>query len=102
VSEQAWMRLLNGSRPGFASQYISTTTELSVAEKWAAISGDGIVGINLDAVDGPVIDLSTPAGRELYLNGVTARNFAAASSEVLVQGYIPPEAMFEVPVVEEP
>jgi RHS repeat-associated protein len=94
--------VLNGSRPGFASQYISTTRELRVAEKWAAISGDRIVGINLDAVDGPVINLSTPAGRELYLNGITARNFAAASSEVLVEGSIPPEAVFEVPPIEEP
>jgi hypothetical protein len=53
-------------------------------------------------VDGPVINLSTPAGRELYLNGITARNFAAASSEVLVEGSIPPEAVFEVPPIEEP
>lgn len=70
--------VLNGSRPGFASQYISGTTDLNVAQKWAALTGNRIVGINLDMVDSPIIDLSTIEGRAMYLNGVTARNFAAA------------------------
>jgi hypothetical protein len=31
----------------------------------------------------------------MYLRGVTARNFAAASSEILIKGFVPPEALFE-------
>lgn len=57
--------VLNGSRPGFASQYISSTSELSVAQKWAAMTGNRIVGINLDMVDSPIIDLSTAEGRDV-------------------------------------
>lgn len=59
------------------------------------MTGNRIVGINLDMVDNPIIDLSTAAGRQAYLSGAMARNFAAASSEVLITGSVPPEALCE-------
>ena len=50
--------IINGSRPGWASQFISTTNDLSVAESWAARSGNRIVGINLRGVTGNILDVS--------------------------------------------
>jgi hypothetical protein len=85
--------ILNGSRPGWASQYISTTADLDMAQSWAARSGNRIVAIDLTAVKGQVIDLSSQAGRLQYLRGVTARNFAASSSEVLIKGEVPQSAV---------
>jgi hypothetical protein len=81
--------ILNGSRPGWASQFISTTRDLSVAQSWAARSGGRIVGIDLSAVSGRVLDLSSGAG----LRGITAQNFARASAEVLIEGHIPAGAI---------
>jgi hypothetical protein len=89
--------ILNGSRPGWASQYISTTADLSVAQSWAARTGSRIVKVDLGAVDSEIIDLTTEAGRTQYLRGVTARNFAAASREVLIKGTVPPSALSPVP-----
>ena len=88
--------ILNGSRKGWASQYISTTTDLSVAQKWAMKTGNRIVSIDLGAVQGRVFDLSTEAGRSSLLKGITARNFARGSSEVLIQGSVPPIAVSPV------
>jgi hypothetical protein len=85
--------ILNGSRPNFRSQYISTTAKLSVAEQWAARTGNRIVAIDLDNVTSNVIDLSTEAGRSAYLKGITAKNFAKASAEVLIEKYVPPVAI---------
>ena len=87
----------NGSRPGAASQFISTTRDPAVAEKWSAATGNRIVSIDLSKVNGDVLDLSTAAGRDTYLNGVMAKNFAGSSSEVLVKGSIPPEAISPYP-----
>lgn len=40
-----------------------------------------------------VVERSTAAGRNTYLKGVTAKNFAAKSSEVLLEGYVPGDAI---------
>jgi hypothetical protein len=83
--------VINGSRPGWASQFISTTRSLAAALKWT----DGrIVAINLDQFEGDVLDLSTPGGRALNgIRGVTAINRANASAEVLLVGFVPPGAI---------
>jgi hypothetical protein len=81
--------IINGSRPGWQSQFISTTKELSVAEAWAAKSGNRIVAIDLRGVSGKVYDFSTGAG----LRGLTARRFAGASAEVLIEGSVPSSAI---------
>jgi hypothetical protein len=40
-----------------------------------------------------VYDVSTELGRAKYLRGSTANRLAKSSSEVLIEGYIPPEAL---------
>ncbi len=88
--------VLNGSRPGFSSQYISTTADPSVAQQWASKTGNRIVEVDLSKVDNPVIDLSNPEGRAASLKGVTSRNFAGKSSEVLIEKSIPADAINSV------
>ncbi len=86
--------ITSGSR-NKGSQYISTTTDINVAKKWAEKTGNKIVEIDLaklpDNVN--VIDLSTDAGRNAYLKGSTAKGLAKGSSEVLIEGNIPSEAI---------
>lgn len=89
--------LLHGSRPGFASQYISATTDLQLARRWAARTGERLVEIDLTKVQAKVIDLSSTTVRNTYLRGVTARNRARAASEVLIEGFVPPEALTLIP-----
>jgi hypothetical protein len=50
----------------------------------------------LSQVAGTIADLSTEAGRNAYLRGITAKRFAAAASEVLIQGNVPPTAISPV------
>lgn len=86
--------IVNGSRRDFkGSQYISTTTDPRVAEKWAEKTGNRIVEIQRDRVQGTIIDLSTDRGRSAHLRGTTARNFARSSSEVLIDGMVPAQAI---------
>ncbi len=82
----------SGSR--LDTQFIWTTRDLAVAEKWAAKTGNRIVEIDLLLVESPIVDLSTAVGRESHLPGhVIAQNFANASREVLVAGPIPASAV---------
>ncbi len=85
--------VLNGSRPGFASQFIAATRSLAVAESYAVTTGNRIVAINLSKVTANIIDLSTAVGRDAFLRGRTSKNFAAASAEVLIEGAIPANAI---------
>lgn len=85
--------ILHGSRPGFASQFISTTTDLTLARRWAARTGNRLVEIDLAKAPVRVLDLSSRAGRHTHLKGLTAKSFAQAASEVLLEGFIPADAM---------
>lgn len=84
----------SGSR-NKGSQFISTTTDINVANKYTLQDGCRIVEIDLNKLPSNVnvYDLSTVVGRNTYLKGVTAKNFAAKSSEVLLEGYIPSDAI---------
>lgn len=82
--------MLHGSRPNFASQYISATKSLEVAQGWAALTGNRIVEIDLGKVNGSVIDVSSPCGP---LKGKTSRAWANKSQEVLIVGSVPPSAI---------
>ncbi|MDM5179742.1 DUF4150 domain-containing protein [Massilia sp. DJPM01] len=82
--------VLHGSRPGFASQFISATKSLAVAQTWAAQTGNRIVEIDLDQVNGSVIDVS---GDCSPLKGRTAKAWANKSQEVLILGNVPPSAL---------
>ncbi|HEY9472737.1 MAG TPA: DNRLRE domain-containing protein [Mycobacteriales bacterium] len=86
----------SGSR--LSTQYISTTRDLSVAQKWAAKTSNRIVSIDLDLVGGKVLDLSTEAGRLMHLPGnPIAQNYARASAEVLIEGSVPAAAVRLLP-----
>ncbi|WP_433712794.1 RHS repeat-associated core domain-containing protein, partial [Escherichia marmotae] len=80
----------SGSRS--PSQFISATKDLSIAEKWAAKSGNRIVEIDLSKVSGGAIDISSPKGLDL-LGNQFARRLAKCSSEVLFDGPIPAGAI---------
>lgn len=86
--------IVSGSR-NKGSQFISTTTDINVANKYAMQDGCRIVEIGLNKLpnDVNIYDLSTVAGRNTYLKGITAKNFAAKSSEVLLEGYVPSNAI---------
>ena len=88
--------VLNGSKPGFKSQFISVTRDRRVAEEWAAKTGGRTVGIDLNSVKAPKHDLSTLKGRLENYPGPTAWNYAAKSSEVLIEGPVPPGAIFDL------
>lgn len=89
----------NGSNDTFkGSQYISTTTDEGVARQYR---GPGQTTVTFDTDDvlpdvkgnRSVTDLSTPEkAAEAGLKG-PARNYAVSSSEVLVEGYVPPGAI---------
>ena len=83
--------VMNGSHPSAASQFISTTNNIDVANQWAS---GRMVKIDLGKFDGEVVDLSTHEGR---VNAGIIRgrpyNYAKASEELLLVGRVPPEAM---------
>ncbi len=84
------------SRPGYASQFISTTTDFEgVAKDYADKYGYKVVKIDLNKLSNKaeIFDLSTEAGRNTYLKGFQAKNFASASKEVDIKGYIPKDAI---------
>ncbi|HHW3172682.1 TPA: RHS repeat-associated core domain-containing protein, partial [Proteus mirabilis] len=80
----------SGSRS--PSQFISATKDLSIAERWAAKSGNRIVEIDLRKISGGAIDISSPKGLDL-LGNQFARRLAKGSSEVLFDGPIPAGAI---------
>jgi len=85
--------ILNGSKSWFRSQFISTTTDFAYASGHAIRNNLRLVQIDLDKVVGKAYDLSTSEGRDLYLRGTTAKNYAKRASEITVEGYIPPDAV---------
>ena len=80
--------MLNGSKAGCASNWISTTRDVNVAMKWAESSGGRVVAIDLSKVQSTVINLSTDTGHSQYLKGRTATNWAKASVEVLIDNLV--------------
>ena len=85
-----------GSQPDVTSRYISTTTDLAVAEAWAARTGNRIAVIDLSMVQGEIIDLTTYENRAYYLLDWKGRGYAMRSSEMVIDGWVPPEAVTEV------
>ncbi len=85
--------VINGSR--IKTQFISTTKSKGVALHWFLKGGSGgVVRIDLDKVPAKILDLDDPVIRNYYLKGITARNFAKASQEVLIEkGPVPPSAI---------
>lgn len=82
--------IVSGSR-NYGSQYISTTTDYNIAKEWAGRDNCKIVKIDLNKIPDNVniYDLSTENGRNTYLKGITVKNFANATKEVLIEGEIP-------------
>jgi len=82
---------VNGKRD---SQFISTTKDQDAATG-KFNSGNGVVEIDLNKIDGGVVDVSegVPGGSQ------KVNNFARKDREVLIEGRIPPEA---IRVIEDP
>ena len=89
--------ILNGSRVGFASQFISTSWSEAVARTKFGAEGARIAKINLSRVEGRVWNLDDPGCRESVLKGVLARNIARAHQELLIDGVVPPSAITMLP-----
>ena len=79
-----------GSTPGFTSQFISMTTEYSVASKWydklSTKSGSKLVRVHKEDIKDICVyyDLTLSEERDLWLDSDFAWNNAAASCEVLL------------------
>jgi hypothetical protein len=85
----------SGSR--LETQYIATTRSLDVARKaMQKYGGSQIVAIDLTKARGLVYDLTNPAARNAFTNGFRAKNYAAASQEIDIWGWIPAEAITPV------
>ncbi|WP_415639799.1 RHS repeat-associated core domain-containing protein, partial [Pseudomonas floridensis] len=85
----------NGSMPGFkGSQYVSTTTDMEVINKYknpnqTTVSFDTDDVINDSSGNKSIVDISTPdKAASAGLRGPAA-SYAVASREVLVEGHIP-------------
>lgn len=84
--------IINASKRGFRSQYISLTRSLEVAIRWKRPLIP-IYAINLREVEGRYIDFTVPGMIDQYLRGVTARRYANASAEITLLGWVPPTAI---------
>lgn len=92
----------NGSNSTFkGSQYISTTTDQAVADRWRQ-PGQRTVAIDTDLLEPDavgrmsVVDLSTPEAASAAGVRGPARNYANNSREVLLEGRVPPHAITSV------
>lgn len=83
----------SGSR-NKGSQYISTTKDVDIARHYAG-EGGVVVSIRLDALGGDVkiYDLTNKDVLDKHIKFPMTRNFATKSKEVLIEGYIPPDAI---------
>ncbi len=88
-----------GSRPKYASQFISTTTSLEVAKHYKQegekknLTGLRIAEIDLDDLPEncklETVDLTSEENRDKYLGNAVCKNFAKASCEVLLECDVP-------------
>lgn len=87
----------NSSNPKYpGDQYISTTKDPAVAiQKYAKGDASRVVAIDLSKVGGTITDLSTNEGT--LAAGIKwptpAYNWAMSDKEVLIEGFVPPEAI---------
>lgn len=89
--------VLHGGRKDFSGDtWISTTKSLDRAKEIQAKFGGRIVEIDLNMAKGQVqhvIDLTDDTVRSKQLKGRMATNFAKYYEEVLIEGWIPPQAI---------
>ncbi|XP_020621807.1 uncharacterized protein LOC110059455 isoform X2 [Orbicella faveolata] len=86
-----------GSRPQYASQFISTSASLDVAKyymekgKEKGLTGLRICQFEVDKLPQScqIVDLTTEENRDKYLGNAVCKNFAKASAEVLLQCSLP-------------
>ena len=82
-----------GSRPKYASQYISTSSSLDTAYRYKKkgeaknLTGLGIAEIDIENLpqNCKIIDLTSEKNRDKYLGNAVCKNYAKASNEVLLQ-----------------
>jgi hypothetical protein len=93
ATEPVWSHVLNGGKPWFKSQYISTSRSLAILLQFAARRGGLIVEIDESQVIGDIIDISTPEGARAQDLSGKAYGLARHWREVLIRVSIPPEAI---------
>ncbi len=91
---EAAFHVSSGSR--YSTQFISTTKELSVAEACATKTGNRIVEIDLSKVEDEVFDLTNKSVLDRMIKHPIPRNLATKSQEVLIKGFIPPQAITQI------
>jgi RHS repeat-associated protein len=80
----------NGSHPNFkGSQFIST----SLFPEFAAKYGSNIVEIDVSLIQGQILDVSGGGMEYGFYPGSRAYDQAMADQEVLIDGWVPPEAI---------
>jgi hypothetical protein len=75
----------------YPTRFISLTRSLQVAK--AKQSPDPIYVINLNEAIGVVYDLTVPSVLNEHIKNPITQNYATASQEVVVEGWIPPTAI---------
>ena len=86
-----------GSRPQYASQFISTSASLDVAKYYMGKGKEkGLTGLRICHFETDklpqscqIVDLTTEENRDKYLGDAVCKNFAKASAEVLLQCGLP-------------
>ena len=86
-----------GSRPKYASQFISSTASLDVAKYYKkkgeekGLTGLRICEFEVDKLPQPcqIVDLTTKENRDEYLGNAVCKNYAKGSMEVLLQCGVP-------------
>lgn len=86
-----------GSRPNYASQFISTSASLDVAKYYKekgeekGLTGLRICEFEVDKLPSTceIVDLTTEENRDKYLGNAVCKNYAKASAEVLLQCSVP-------------
>ena len=79
----------------YPTRFISATRDIDIAIQYAQESGNRIVALDLNKVVGTVYDVSSEIGAEMFLKSPIARNFAVSSSEIVIEGRIPAEAIID-------
>lgn len=84
-----------GSRKNYESQFISFTTSLKVAKAYAQKTGNRIVKLTVNNTTiskfNEFVDLTSEKNRDEYLGNAVYKNFAKASSEVVISSSVPIE-----------
>ncbi|KAK3108583.1 hypothetical protein FSP39_011296 [Pinctada imbricata] len=82
-----------GSKRNYASQYISTTANLKSAKTWAGKANKTVARIDVQLLPPETVLHDLSKANRTVLPGIMAYNFARKYAEVLIEGFVPPDAI---------